>query len=127
HPALTLVSRPERYARRQEALALIEQNLGEPPADAQDVKAKAVVLAVDPETRKEGMDTLRSFAERYELTPDEFNLLGQLYFDRGDVEQAVLYFRQAAQPGPGLKTDHLATLARAELARNQLVRAERAA
>src|SRR5207248_1667893 len=68
HRALTLVSRPDRYARRQEALALVEQNLAAPPADAQDVKAKAVVLAVDPETRKQGMDTLREFAERYELT-----------------------------------------------------------
>jgi tetratricopeptide (TPR) repeat protein len=127
HRALTLVARPDRYAHRREALGLIEQNLAAPPTDSQDVKAKAVVLAVDPETRKEGMDTLRSFAERYELTPDEFGLLGQLYFDRGDVEQAVLYFRQAAQPGPGLKADHLATLVRAELARNQLGRAERTA
>ncbi len=124
HLALTLVATPNAFAQRRDALALVERNLSGGKSDTDDLKARAVIRTVDPETRDEGVRELRKFAERGELTPDEDYLLGKLAFDAGDFANAETSFKLAARPRPGVTPEHLAALVRVYLAVNNLGRAE---
>lgn len=124
HLALTLVASPDAHARRADALALVERNLSGGKSDTEDLKARAVIRTVDPETRDEAVRELRKFAERGELTPDEDYLLGKLSFDTGDFANAETSFKLAARPRPGVTPEHLAALVRVYLAVNNLARAE---
>jgi tetratricopeptide (TPR) repeat protein len=126
HLAITLMASPDAYARRAEALALVEQNLSTAPDDSEDLKARAVVWTVDPVTREEGVRVLRKFAERNDLTPDELYLIGQLAFDQGNFLEAAKYFDLAARPRPGVGPRHLAGRVRVYLALDQLNLAEEA-
>jgi tetratricopeptide (TPR) repeat protein len=116
HYATILIAGPNGYDRRHKALALVEQNLKSGPADPEDVKARAAVLTIDPDTRKEGEKTLKEFADRGDLTPDEYYMLARLYFDSGRVVESVEYFAIAARPRQGVTAEHLAGLVRAHLA-----------
>jgi tetratricopeptide (TPR) repeat protein len=124
HLAITLMARPDAYARRGEALALVEKNLAAAPDDPEDVKARAVVWTVDPATREEGVRALRKFADRGDLTPDEFYLLGQLAFDQGKYPEAEKYFRLSARIRPGVTASHMAAVARVYMALGLLDKAE---
>ncbi len=124
HLALTMVATPNAYAVRRDALALVERNLSGGKSDTDDLKARAVIRTIDPETRDEGVRELRKFAERGELTPDEDYLLGKLAFDAGDFANAETSFKLAARPRPGVTPEHLAALVRVYLAVNNLARAE---
>src|SRR5207248_3213757 len=112
HFATTLVGRPNGYDLRRKALGLVEQNLRSSPKDPdpEDVKARAVVQTIDPDTRKEAERKLKEFADRGDLTPDEYYLLARLYFDSGRVIESVEYFAIAARPRPGVTPEHLAGL-----------------
>lgn len=127
HLALTIVSRADAYNQRAVALRLIDRNLldGQKP-DPEDVKAKAVVQTIDPTTREEGTKTLEEFAKWDDLTPDEFHLLGRLYFDQGKVSNSIEFFEKAARPRAGLNPEHLATPVRVFLGMNNLQRARNA-
>jgi tetratricopeptide (TPR) repeat protein len=124
HLALTMVASPNAYAVRRDALALVEGNLRDGKSDTEDLKARAVIRTVDPETREEGVRELRKMAESGELTPDEDYLLGKLAFDAGDFANAETSFQLAARPRPGVTPEHLAALVRVYLAMNNLARAE---
>lgn len=124
HLALVLMGRSDAYLARGDALALIEQNLKAAADDPEDVKARAVVWTVDPATREQGVDVLRTYAARGELTPDEFYLLGRLAFDQGKFELAEGYFKQAARVRPGVTAEHLAAAVRVQLALNRPVLAD---
>ncbi|MBN9117892.1 MAG: hypothetical protein J0I06_01780 [Planctomycetes bacterium] len=119
HLAITLMSRPDAYARRAEALALVESNLAAAPDDAEDLKARAVVWTVDPATREEGVRVLRKFGDANDLTPDEFFLLGQLAFDQGKYTEAAQQYARAARIRPGVTPRHLTGVVRAYLAMSQ--------
>lgn len=117
HYATVLIMGPGGYDRRHKALGLVNQNFpaaGKP--DDEDVKARAVVQTIDPDTRKAGERTLKEFADRGDLTPDEYYLLARLYFDSGRVVESVEYFTAAARPRPGVSAELLAGLVRAHLA-----------
>lgn len=126
HLALTLVARPDAYSLRDQALALVEENLKQAPDDPEDRKARAVVRTVDPVTREEGVRELRKFADRGDLTPDEFYLLGQIAFDRGKYIEAEEYFKLAARIRPGVTAAHMAAVVRVYLALGRLEKAEAA-
>ena len=117
HYATVLIMGPGGYDRRHKALGLVNRNFpttGKP--DDEDVKAKAVVQTIDPDTRKIGERTLKEFADRGDLTPDEYYLLARLYFDSGRVVESVEYFAAAARPRQGVTPEHLAGLVRAHVA-----------
>jgi tetratricopeptide (TPR) repeat protein len=122
--AITLVARPDAYAVRKQALALVDQNLAAAPDDPEDQKARAVVLIVDPLTRDDGVRALRHFDDRGELTPDEHFLLGQVAFDRGKYPEAEKYFKLAARLRPGVTAAHMAAVVRVYLALGLLDKAE---
>ncbi len=127
HLALVMAGRPNSYALRGEALALIELNLKVSANDPEDVKARAVIWTVDPVTREDGVKVLQWHGERGDLTPDEFYLLGRLAFDQGKFGLAEEYFKRAARIRPGVTAEHLAALVRVNLALpNQLPAAESA-
>jgi tetratricopeptide (TPR) repeat protein len=113
--ALTLMTRPDAYAVRGEALALVERNLAAAPNDPEDLKARACVWTCDPATRDEGIEVLRQFGERGDLSPDEYYLLGRLAFDRGKFLEAVPHFKLAARIRPGVTAEHLAAVVRVYL------------
>ena len=128
HLALTMISRADAYALRGEALALIERNLAVAANDPEDVKARAVIWTLDPVTREKGVDALKSYGDRGDLTPDEFYLLGRLSFDQGrdKFAQAEKYFKLAARLRPGVTPEHLAALVRVYLALERVDLAEHA-
>src|SRR5207253_3273003 len=103
---------------RHKALGLVEQNLRSSPKapDPEDEKARAVVQTIDPDTRRQAEKKLKEFADRGDLTPDEYYLLARLYFDSGRVIESVEYFAIAARPRPGVTPEHLAGLVRAYVA-----------
>ena len=127
HLALTLVSRPNAYAVRGDALTLLKQNLDTAPDEAEDRKARAVVLTVDPVTREEGINELRRYGDRGDLTPSEFYLLGRLAFDQGKFTEALGWFQKAARIRPGVTPEHLAALVRVYLVLPEQVHAAEAA
>lgn len=112
HLALTLMARRDAYQQRHLALQLIDRNTAVSPNDPEDVKARAVVQTIDPVTREEGLKTLKKFGEWGDLTPDEFLLVGRLYFEQGKVFESVDFFERAARPRAGLMIEHLAGLIR---------------
>ncbi|MDB5308757.1 MAG: tetratricopeptide repeat protein [Gemmataceae bacterium] len=126
HLALTMMAGADAYNQREAALKLIAPNLAASKTDPEDVKARAVVLTIDPATREEGTKTLEEFAKWGDLTPDEFLLLGRLYFDQGKVAESVTYFEKAARPRAGLSAGHLAELIRVYLGMNMLENARAA-
>ncbi len=126
HLALTLIGRPDAYTVRNDALALIEQNLAVKKDEPEDLKARAYVWTFDPVTREEGVRVLRQFGDRGDLTPDEYYLLGRLAFDQAKFAEAVGHFRQGARVRPGVSAEHLAALVRVYLAVNRLDLAETA-
>jgi tetratricopeptide (TPR) repeat protein len=122
--AMSMLVGRDAYHNRVAALNLIEQNLAVGPTDTEDVKAKAVVQTIDPVTRDEGITKLREFAQRYDLTPEEFYLLARLYFDQGKISESVDYFVHAARPRPGVTLQHLSGLIRCHLAMNRVDQAQ---
>jgi tetratricopeptide (TPR) repeat protein len=72
------------------------------------------------------MKTLLDFAGRFDLTPDEFYLLGRLFFDQGKVAESVDYFAMAARPREGVNAEHLSALVRVYLVLNRLEPARQA-
>jgi tetratricopeptide (TPR) repeat protein len=118
--ALSLMTRPDAYAVRGEALTLIERNLAAAPNDPDDLKARACVWTCDPATRDEGIQVLRHFETLGDLSPDEFYLLGRLAFDRGKFIEAVPYFKRAARIRPGVTAEHLAAVVRVHLVLAQM-------
>lgn len=126
HLALTLAARPDAYLVRREALALVERNLADRPDDRDDLRARAVVRTIDPATRAAGVAELRRLADRGDLGPDEYHLLGKLAFDTGQFADAETYFKLAARPRPGVTPEHLAALVRVYVAVGRLDRAEAA-
>ncbi len=116
HQALTLMGRPDPHTHLDKARRLVGQNLAAAPDDLEDRKALAAVRTVDPATRAEGMDALREYAGKGDLTPDELFLLGRLYFDQGQFEYARNFMEMAVVPGPSVSLDHLAGLVRLYLA-----------
>lgn len=124
--AIIMLGNPDVYNQRKSALALIEQNLAAAPNDPEDLKARAMILTVDPVTREEGIRTLRQFGDRGDLTPDEWYLLGQLAFDQGKFAEAERYFKMAARIRPGVTAMHLAAVVRVYLALGRVDLAESA-
>jgi len=124
--AVSMMAKPNRYEKRREALALIEQNLAVTPDDPEDLKARAVIWTVDPHTREQGIQVLNSFWKESRLTPDEAYLLGSLTFDQGPhkIPESVKYFEYAARPRPGITLEHLAAVVRVYLALDKLDVAE---
>jgi tetratricopeptide (TPR) repeat protein len=120
HLAITMTAFSDAYTHRATALRLIDQNLASGPKDQEDIKARAIVLTVDPVTRDEGQKTLREFSKWGELTPDEYFLLGRLYFDQGKVYDSVEYYEKAARPRAGLTSEHLSRLVQIYLGINKL-------
>ncbi|QJW93352.1 tetratricopeptide repeat protein [Frigoriglobus tundricola] len=116
HLALTLVSRPDAYNARTDALALVEENLKAAPKDTEDLKTQARIWTVDPVTREMGVGYLRERAKAGDLTPDEYYLLGRLAFDQGKYLEAEPYFKLAARPHPKVTAEHQAALVRIYLA-----------
>lgn len=124
--AVSMMAKPDRYEKRHEALALIEKNLAERPDDPEDLKARAVIWTVDPQTREQGVRVLTDFWKQSRLTPDEAYLLGSLIFEQGPgkIAESVKYFEYAARPRPGVSLEHLAALVRVYLALDRLETAE---
>ena len=120
---ISLIAGRDHFAQHAAALQLIEQNLANKPIDTDDEKAKAVILTNRPETREEGMKTLKEFAKWGNLTPDEYLLLGRLHFEQGRVLESVDFFEQAAKPRSGLNAEHLAGLFRVQLGLNLIPQA----
>jgi tetratricopeptide (TPR) repeat protein len=116
HLAVTMMARPDAYNQRAQALELVQQNLAAAPDDPEDLKTRAVILTVDPVTREEGISTLRHYADLNALTPNEFYLLGQLYFDQGKYLDALKYFTASARIRPGVTAEHMAAIVRVNLA-----------
>lgn len=116
-----ILSQPNAYQHRGEALALIEKNLATAPDDPEDLKARAVIWTVDPVTRDEGVRVLTDFWRKGETTPDEAYLLGRLTFDLGPskIPDSIPFFESAARPRPGVSIEHLAELVRVYLALNK--------
>lgn len=115
HLATVLIVAPNRYDLRHKALGLVNQNLQSGTPDPEDTKIKAMVQTIDPDTRAEGERTLKEFADRGDLTPDEYFWLARLYFESGRVVESVDYFAAAARPRRGVTAEHLAGLVRAQL------------
>ena len=124
--AFSLMSKPDAYQHRGRALALIARNLAVSPNDPDDIKARAVILTVDPATREEGVQILKKYWDQGELTPDESYHLGLLIFSLGPtkIPESVRYFESAAKPRPGLTTEHIAGLIRVYSALDKLEIAE---
>lgn len=121
--AMNMLVGRDAYYNIVAALNLIDMNLKADAKDPEDVKARAVVQTIDPVTRDEGVSKLREFAQKYELTPEEFYLLARMYFDQGKIAESVDYFVHAARPRPGLTLQHLSGLLRCYLALNQVEKA----
>lgn len=121
--AVVMMSRPNPYKHRGEALALLEKNLASvSPPESEDIKARAVIWTIDPVTRNEGTRVLREYFENGALTPDEAYLLARLTFDLGPakVPESEKYFLYAARPRPGATLEHLAALVRFYASQNSL-------
>ena len=123
HLALTVLTRPDAYQSRGDAMALIDLNLAVTPPDQEDVKAKALVQTIDPKTRAEGMKALGEFARWGDLTPDEYYHLGKLHFDQGKVFECVEFFEKATRARSGVSGEHLAALARVYMGTKNLEKA----
>jgi tetratricopeptide (TPR) repeat protein len=112
--AVSLMDRPDAYQQRNAALALIARNLAVAPNDPEDIKARAIIQTIDPETREEGVQVLKDYWAKGDLTPDESVHLGMLIYSLGPtkIPESVKYFESAAKPRPGglTKAEHIARL-----------------
>ncbi|MBY0523237.1 MAG: tetratricopeptide repeat protein [Gemmataceae bacterium] len=67
------------YAPSVEALALVEQNLKQPNPAVEDQRARALVLAAQPNRRRDSIRALEDSFARVPPTPDEQFLLARLH------------------------------------------------
>jgi tetratricopeptide (TPR) repeat protein len=113
------------WPKQQEAMKLIEQNLAPPAAAVEDQRARAVILAMQPNRRK---DSIRALEESFTKSPpstDERFLLGRMYEAENDWNQARKQFEVALET-PGAKNGgHLAYAAQALIRRGESAVAEK--
>jgi tetratricopeptide (TPR) repeat protein len=83
-----IVAEPGSPANVREALALIEQNCAACGETVEDRRARARVLATQPEGRPLALRLLEESREQQPFAPEEQFLLAQLYEAAGDTEQA---------------------------------------
>jgi tetratricopeptide (TPR) repeat protein len=76
--ALTLASTGD-YRQFREAVGLVEENLKQPGAGAEDQRARALVLAAQPSRRRDSIRALEESFARLPASADERFLLARLY------------------------------------------------
>ena len=113
--ALELVAGQPTPARRVEALALLDKNLGEGNL-IDDRRAKALVIATDPLRLAEGIAALRATATDSPLSAEQNYYLGQMEAQAGNLPAAEAALQEAVR-GDDPATDHLAMLAKVQLRR----------
>jgi len=123
--AMLLATRPG-YQRRQEALALIEQNLAEESDSVADRRMKAEVLARDPssESRQAAIRMLEQLLEGKDATAEDLFDLYELHVGEGNWVEAARSMRQLLAdhgPQPRFLIPFIETL----LKRRELSEAER--
>ena len=108
--AISKVSHAAGYQSVPEAVSLIEQNITE-ANQIEDIRTKALVLAVDPFRVGEAKQLLLDTAQRFPLTANENVLLAQLYINERDFENAEASL-VAATRTTQVQPEHLALLVR---------------
>lgn len=76
--ALALASTPD-YRQFREAVGLVEENLKQPGATAEDQRTRALVLAAQPSHRRDSIRALEESFARLPASADERFLLARLY------------------------------------------------
>jgi tetratricopeptide (TPR) repeat protein len=112
------------YRQTALALDLVQQNLAENPTSAEDLRAKAAVLAARPGDRKTAIRTLENTLGGLRPSPVEAFLLAQLYGADGDWPQAEHYLRRLVTSPGGDTPQYLAAYVRALLDHNAVGQAE---
>lgn len=88
------------YARIRDAIPLIERNLNSAEASAEDQRAKAILLALQPSHRAEAIQALESSFRALPATSDEQVLLARLHEIAGNWPAAREHLLTAASGTP---------------------------
>jgi len=113
-----------RVANQDQALALVDQNLGIDPQSVEDRQLKATILALRPSRRDEAVRILEQLAGANQLAASERFLLAQLYLGQPDEQKYQGEMRKLLN----LKVRdprHLAHFISYWIGRNQLDQADR--
>ena len=110
--AVSKVSHAGGYQSLPEAIALVEENIAA-ANQIEDVRAKALILAVDPTRSGQAKELLLDTAKRFPLTADENALIARLCLAEHDPAQAETYLLAATRT-PNVVPEHLALLARVQ-------------
>jgi tetratricopeptide (TPR) repeat protein len=110
--AVSKVSHATGYQFLPEAVALVEENIAE-ANQIEDIRAKALILAVDATRSGQAKDLLLDTAKRFPLTAEENALLARLCLAENDPAQAETYLLAATRT-PNVVPEHLALLARVQ-------------
>jgi tetratricopeptide (TPR) repeat protein len=97
--ALALVSTGD-YANGTRAVALINENIREQPGSAEDLRARALILAVRPGSRRQSIQDLEDSFARLRPNPAEEFMLARLYELDGNWVKARDRF-EGLLSGPG--------------------------
>lgn len=113
--AFSKVSGPDGYSELGAALALVEENLREGTNLADDERAKALILAIDPYKQEEAIQLLFESRKRSPLSPDQNFHLARMYVQQGKLEDAESTLKEATRATMIANPTHLALLVRVQL------------
>lgn len=91
------------YGQFQEALTLIDENLKKPGSGVEDQRARAVILAAQPQRRRDSIRALEESFAKVPPNPDERFLLARLYDSDGNWAKArtqLLSLASVETPSP---------------------------
>jgi tetratricopeptide (TPR) repeat protein len=120
--AISKVSHAAGYQSIPEAVALVQQNIDE-ANQIEDVRAKALVLALDPFRLNEAKALLLETAQRFPLTATEHVMLAQIALAERDTERAESSLI-AATRSTSVRPEHLALLSRVQVQADRTTQAQ---
>jgi tetratricopeptide (TPR) repeat protein len=119
-----ILARDGLYPRIQEAWRLLEENRAEGWQEVADRRAEAIVLAAQPNRRREALRALEELARMEPLAPEELLLLAGHALAEGEWSKAWEAFSDLLRAQPA-NPRYLAAFARALLAQGDLSQAKR--